>query len=275
MEIHILKFLIIILILLLINLHVIFVIHAQKIQLQPFYLSFSENMFSHGFPPLDRGGLYPSHGGILDPLSQSLPPPSPHHNHLQPSPFLSSHHHRAVAGSSHVSPTPTIAKPSESSSKDRNISNSKREESRSEVSQDRSNPSILSSLGSLSDRLRSPSSEPHRHRDGNIAPQIPLGKREMEDSLIRRSSAQFNVSQTSTNTTSSSQTLSTIYKSYDNQEETSVLSVSTSSSISVSSSKTRDHFSTDTVSSRLVHSSSLVKASASLSSGKEINQYSF
>ena len=232
-------------------------------------------MFSHGFPPLDRGGLYPSHGGILDPLSQSLPPPSPHHNPLQPSPFLSSHHHRAVAGSSHVSPTPAITKSSESSSKDRSISNSIREESRSEVLQDRSKPSTISALGSLSDRLGNPSSEPFRHRDGNIVPHIPLGKREMEDSLIRRSTAQFNASQTSTNTTSSSQTLSTIYKSYDNREETSVLSVSTSSSISVSSSNTRNHFSTNTASSHLVHSSTLVKTSASLSSGKKMNLISF
>ncbi|TRY68610.1 hypothetical protein TCAL_03225 [Tigriopus californicus] len=36
-----------------------------------------EPLFSHGLSPLDRGGLYPSHGGILDPLSTSIPHPSP------------------------------------------------------------------------------------------------------------------------------------------------------------------------------------------------------
>lgn len=31
----------------------------------------TETLFSHGLSPLDRGGLYPSHGSILDPLSVS------------------------------------------------------------------------------------------------------------------------------------------------------------------------------------------------------------
>ena len=56
-------------------------------------------MFNTGLPPLDRQGLFPSHGGILDPLNQASsspfspftkkPPESPHHPHpTHPSPLV-------------------------------------------------------------------------------------------------------------------------------------------------------------------------------------------
>ena len=220
-------------------------------------------MFSHGFPPLDRGGLYPSHGGILDPLSQSLPPPS-HHNPLQHSAFLSSHHSRAVAGSSHVSPSPSISIPSELSSKDRSI-HSVRDETKPELLQDRSKLYTKSTIGTSSEPLRSPSSDPFRHRDINTTPQTPLGKNGMED--IRRSSVKLIANQTTSAASCSSQIVSTVYKSHNHQDETSTMSVS-STSVSVSSSTTRDHASTKSISSHLVHSSSLVKTSTSMSLGK-------
>ena len=224
-------------------------------------------MFSHGFPPLDRGGLYPSHGGILDPLSQSLPPPSPHHNPLHSSAFLSSHHPRAVAGSSHVSPTPSISKPSESSSKDRSIHSSMREETRAELLHDVSKTFTKPAFGPSSDHLRSQSSDLFKHQDGSLLPHVTSGKSEIVESHNSRPSALFSVSQTNTATTSSCQTLSTNYKSHNNQKQTSIVSVSTSSTISISAS-TQDHASNKSASINLGQSSSLVKHSNSFSSGE-------
>jgi hypothetical protein len=51
-----------------------------------FFVLYAETLFSHGLSPLDRGGLFPSHSGILDPLSggsvaagppKPLPPSGP------------------------------------------------------------------------------------------------------------------------------------------------------------------------------------------------------
>ena len=227
-------------------------------------------MFSHGFPPLDRGGLYPSHGGILDPLSQSLPPPSPHHNPLHSSAFLSSHHPRAVAGSSHVSPTPSISKPSELSSKDRSIHTSMREETRAERLHDVSKTLTKPAFGPSSDHLRSQSSDQFKHLDGSFPPHIPSGKSEIDESHSSRPSALLSANQTNTATTRSCQTLSTNYKSHNNQKQTSIVSVSTSTTISISAS-TQDHASNKSASINLGHSSSLVKSSNSFGSGEHRN----
>ena len=45
-------------------------------------------LFSHGFSPLDRGGLFPSHGGIMDPLSMTMPH-QPHQPHQPQAPTVS------------------------------------------------------------------------------------------------------------------------------------------------------------------------------------------
>ena len=221
---------------------------------------FSENLFSHGFPPLDRGGLYPSHGGILDPLSQSLPPPS-HHSPLQPA-FLSSQHSRPV-GPTHLSPTHSISLPSNTSSKDRN--NTLNDDAKNPMTFERTKQPDKSPLQSSHEHYRSVSTHPHGSRDGILPHFKPLRPDISDEINTRQSSSQFTPLTTSTITTVSTKHSSTVSSKNANHEEKSL--VTTSSSVAVSSIQHLENF-TETTSRHVVNSSDLVKSSISTNSGK-------
>jgi hypothetical protein len=196
----------------------------------------------------------------LDPLSQSLPPPS-HHSPLQPA-FLSSHHARAV-GSTHLSPTPSISTPSSSSSKDRN--STLHDETKHFLTYERSKHPDKSPFESSSDNYRNVSTHPYGSRDGILSSHKPLRTNISEDINTRQTSTKFTAPSTSTVTTVSSKNLSTVSSKNANHEEMS--SLTTSSSLAVSSITRLQNF-TQTTSSHVVNSSSLVKTSSSANSGK-------
>ena len=205
--------------------------------------------------------MYPSHGGILDPLSQSLPPPPPHHtthpNTLQPG-FHSTHHPRTV-GSTHLPHVPSISSPSNLSSKDR--SNISSDETKNNIIHEKSKQSIKPSIESSSNQSGVLSTHPYGSRDGILSPLMPINADDPEHNAAHRTLSQFTAKVTST-TTVSSKLLSSVSTKELNQEETSVLSTS-SSAVSA----TRLHSLTQVTSSHLVNTSSLVKTSLPSDSG--------
>ena len=214
---------------------------------------------------MDRGGLYPSHGGVLDPLSQSLPPPAPHtpqHNAMQPA-FIPPHPSRSAERSCHLSSsTPSISTPSHSSSKDRS-STLLSDHGANESLHEKSKQAVKSSPESSRDPYRGSFSHSLGSREsGSLPRSVPLRTDNLEDLSSRRTIISQSCATATIATTISKPSYSATSNKFSHQEELSLCSTSSSKSISNRELPISKQFTSSS------DFDPLVKSSYSLNSGK-------